>query len=172
MYLSEGSLEDEIKGKIYDHRLMKRLLPFLKPYRRPLYMALALILVGAALELAFPYITKIAIDGYIAKRDQRGLLFLSGILFIVLLLQLVCGYFETWLLQMSGQKIMRDLRNRLFAHVQALDVSYYDHTAVGKIMTRLTSDVDALNELFTSGLISISSTSSASGKTATVAVEV
>lgn len=156
MYFSNGgSLEDEIKGRIYDHRLMRRLLPYLRPYRRALVASLALILSGAALELAFPYVTKIAIDSYIVLGDRAGLLRLSVLLVGILLLQAVGGFFEAWLLQMTGQRIMRDMRTQLFEHVNALETRYFDRNPVGKIMTRLTSDVDALNELFTSGLISI-----------------
>lgn len=155
MQLNGGSLEDEIKGRIYDHRLMRRLLPFLRPYRGPLTIALLLILAGAAFELAFPYVTKIAIDTYISKGIGSGLLRLSMALIGILVLQLVAGFLETWLLQMSGQRIMRDMRNRLFDHLLHLETRYFDRNPVGKTMTRLTSDVDALNELFTSGLISI-----------------
>ncbi|MBI2838352.1 MAG: ABC transporter ATP-binding protein [Acidobacteria bacterium] len=155
MQLNGGSLEDEIKGRIYDHRLMKRLIPFLRPYRGPLGIALLLILAGAAFELAFPYVTKIAIDTYISKGIDSGLLRLSMVLIGILVLQLIAGFLETWLLQMSGQRIMRDMRNQLFDHLLHLETRYFDRNPVGKTMTRLTSDVDALNELFTSGLISI-----------------
>lgn len=155
MQLNGGSLEDEIKGRIYDHRLMRRLLPFLRPYRGPLTIALLLILAGAAFELAFPFVTKIAIDTYISRGIGSGLLRLSMALIGILVLQLVAGFLETWLLQMSGQRIMRDMRNRLFDHLLHLETRYFDRNPVGKTMTRLTSDVDALNELFTSGLISI-----------------
>lgn len=155
MNLNGGSLEDEIKGKIYDHRLMRRLMPFLSPYWRRLAFALTLILFGALLDLAFPYVTKIAIDTYIATGDRAGLLRLSVVLLAILFAHLITGYSETWTLQITGQRIMQDLRMRLFTHIRRLPVAYYDRNPVGKVMTRITSDVDALNELFTSGLISI-----------------
>lgn len=155
MNLNGGSLEDEIKGKIYDHRLMRRLMPFLSPHWRRLAFALTLILFGALLDLAFPYVTKIAIDTYIPTGDRAGLLRLSVVLLAILFAHLITGYSETWTLQITGQRIMQDLRMRLFTHIRRLPVAYYDRHPVGKVMTRITSDVDALNELFTSGLISI-----------------
>jgi len=155
MHYDGTSLEDDLKGRVYDHRLMKRLLPFLVPHWPALTVALALILAGAGLELVFPYITKIAIDRYIMTGNEHGLLVLAAALLLVLVLQLIVGFGEQWLLQMAGQRIMRDIRKRLLAHLLALDIRYYDRTPVGKIMTRVTSDVDALNDFFTSGLVSI-----------------
>ncbi|MEW6365052.1 MAG: ABC transporter ATP-binding protein [Acidobacteriota bacterium] len=155
IHLDGGSLEDDVKGKIYDHRLMRRLVPFLRPHTLRLSAALVLILGESALTLAFPYLTMVAIDRYIPTGDRVGLLLLAAALLGVIIAQVLTQFCETWILQTTGQLIMQDLRKRLFGHFSRMPVSYYDRNPVGKIMTRLTSDVDALNELFTSGLISI-----------------
>jgi ATP-binding cassette subfamily B protein len=111
--------------------------------------------VTAVLQLAGPYLTKIAIDDFIARGDLRGLGMVGGLLVVVMLFQAVIEYGQMQLMQTTGQEIMYDLRMQIFRHLQRLPLSYYDRTPVGRLMTRVTNDVDVLNELFTSGVVTI-----------------
>jgi ATP-binding cassette subfamily B protein len=147
--------EEEALGKAYDARLMRRLLGFLGPYRRQVSVAVALVLAAAALALAGPFLTKVAIDNYIARHDLRGLSVVGLLLILVMLLQAAIEYGQLLIMQGTGQEIMYDIRMKLFRHLQRLPLSFFDRTPVGRLMTRLTNDVDVLNELFTSGVVSI-----------------
>ena len=145
--------DDTLRG--VDGRLLRRLFGYLKPYRGWVAFAVLLALGEALLQLAGPYLTKEAIDNGIRHRDLEhldrvALLFLSA-----LLGGLVLNYLLTVITQRVGQHVMLDLRRALFDHLQRLPVSYYDRHPVGRIMTRVTNDVDVLHELFTSGVISI-----------------
>ena len=134
---------------------MRRLLRYLWPYRRPAFLALAAILAGAALQLVPPWLTLRAIDVYIPGRDIDGLR-TAGILYLLTLVaEFVFEYLQTTTLQMTGQRIMFDMRMQIYRHLQRLDVKFYDRNPVGRLMTRVTTDVDALNELFTSGVVSV-----------------
>ena len=147
--------EEEILGKAYDARLMRRLLSYLRPYWRSVLVALVAIVSASTLQLAQPYLIKVAIDEHIAVGDVSGLGFLAAVYVAVLVVSFGLEYLQTWTLQMTGQKIMFDMRMQVFGHLQRLDVQYYDRNPVGRLMTRVTTDVDVLNELFTAGVVSV-----------------
>lgn len=147
--------EDEALGKAYDSRLMKRLLGYIKPYRKYVIFAIVLNIAVAALPAVGPLLTKIAIDEYIAIGDYHGLLYISMLLFATLILQAVVQYFLTYYTQYLGQKTLYDLRTQLFKHTQKLALKFYDKTPIGRIVTRVTNDVEALGELFSSGIVAV-----------------
>ncbi len=147
--------DDEILGKAYDARLMRRLLTYLGPHWRYVVLAFAAILVDTGAALAQPYLIKIAIDGHIATGNLDGLGQLAWLYVGVLTAAFASEYVQTWALQLTGQRIMFDLRMEIYRHLQRLDLRFYDRHPVGRLMTRVTSDVDALNDLFTSGVITI-----------------
>src|SRR6185503_10823097 len=124
-------------------------------YRAQVAIALAAIVVHSVLQLAPPYLTKIVIDEYIPARDLSGLGLIALLYLGTLLVTFVLEYVQTWTLQMTGQRIMFDLRMQLYSHLQRLDLKFYDRNPVGRLMTRVTTDVDVLNELFTSGVVSV-----------------
>src|SRR6267154_4878075 len=162
--------DDEILGKAYDSRLMKRLLGYLRPYGWQVAVALGAIILKAAADVIGPYLTKTAIDKYLASAPGRphGLLdsWLSsdplkgigqiGMLYIgALLASFALEYTQTYLMQWTGQKVMFDLRSQIFRHLQRMSVAFFDKNPVGRLVTRVTSDVDALNEMFTAGVVAI-----------------
>ena len=147
--------EDEILTKSYDGRLMRRLLAYLKPHRRWALAALAAIVAGSLVQLAQPYLVKVAIDDYIAVGDLSGMTLIAGLFLVVLVAAFACEYAQTWLMQMMGQRIMFDIRMQVYGHLQRVSMSYFDRHPVGRTMTRVTSDVDVLNELFSSGVVAV-----------------
>lgn len=147
--------EEEAIGKTYDFRVARRLLRYLKPYVGSLIPALLLTLVLNLLGILQPKFTQYAIDWYIIPRDTTGLNIFVLVFLLVRLFHFVFSYFQEVLLNSVGQRVMYDLRSELYRKLQEQEVSYYDRNPVGRIMTRLTSDVDALNELFTSGVIDL-----------------
>jgi ATP-binding cassette subfamily B multidrug efflux pump len=147
--------EDEVLGKAYDSKLMKRLLNYIKPYRKYVFFAIFLNIIVAALGPLRPYLTEIAIDKYIAKSDYHGLLLIGILLFASLLLQAFIQYFLTYFTQLLGQKTIYDLREQLFTHTQKLALRFYDKTPIGRIVTRVTNDIGSLNDLFSSGIVMI-----------------
>jgi ATP-binding cassette subfamily B multidrug efflux pump len=147
--------DEEILGKAYDARLMRRLLEYLLPYWRAVAVALVAIVVGALAELAQPYLLKVAIDRHIAVGELDGLGGLAALFLFVLAIEFVADYGQTWTMQLTGQRMMFDLRMSVYRHLQRLDLRYYDRNPVGRLMTRVTSDVDALNDLFTSGVVTV-----------------
>ncbi len=147
--------EEEALGKAYDARLMRRLLTYLWPYRPIVAVALAAIIGHAVLQLAQPYLTKLAIDSYIATGDFAGLDRIAVVFLFVLLGSFLLECVQTYILQMTGQRIMFDLRMQVYGHLQKLDVRFFDRNPVGRLMTRVTTDVDVLNELFASGIVAI-----------------
>jgi ATP-binding cassette, subfamily B, multidrug efflux pump len=147
--------EEQVLGKAYDARLMRRLLVYIKPYRGSAYLAIACLLLGSSLSVVQPYLTKIAIDRYIRAHSDAGLSRIAVLYVLSLILVFGLSFGETWLLNLMGQKIMRDLRMEIFRRLQSLDVLFFDKNPVGRLMTRVTTDVDALNELFTAGVISV-----------------
>jgi ATP-binding cassette subfamily B protein len=147
--------DEESLGKAYDSLLMRRLLQYLRPYRRYVVLALAAIVSGAGLQLVQPYLMKVAIDQHIATGDLAGLDRI-GLLFLAILLgSFTLEFLQTWVLQLTGQRIMFDMRMQIYEHLQRLDVGFYDRNPVGRLMTRVTTDVDVLNDLFTAGVVSI-----------------
>jgi len=147
--------DDEILGKAYDARLMRRLLQYLRPYRRQVLFAFIAIIAGAAGQLVQPILIKKAIDEHIATGQLAGLDTLALIFLAILVAGFAFEYLQTWTMQLTGQRIMFDLRMAIYAHLQRIDLQYYDRNPVGRLMTRVTSDVDALNDLFTSGVVTI-----------------
>ncbi len=147
--------DDDVVGKAYDGRLMRRLLGYLRPYRINAALALSAIIASSMLQLAQPYLMKLAIARYIPARDVAGVnriaLWYLGILAGAFLLE----FTQTWLLQITGQRIMFDMRMQIYRYLQRLDLRFYDRNPVGRLMTRVTTDVDVINDMFTSGVVSI-----------------
>jgi ATP-binding cassette subfamily B protein len=147
--------DDDVIGKAYDARLMRRLLEYLRPYRGAATLALAAIICASMLQLAQPYLMKLAIDRYITNGDLRGIDRIA-VLYLFIIIGSICLEFtQTWLLQLTGQRIMFDMRTRIYEHLQRLDLRFYDRNPVGRLMTRVTTDVDVINDLFTSGVVSV-----------------
>lgn len=147
--------EEEVLGKAYDAKLMKRLLSYLKPYKHFVIFAILLNIIVAAIGPVRPYLTKVAVDDYIVNSDYRGLFLISILLFGSLLLQAVIQYFLTFYTQYLGQKTLFDLRTQIFNHIQRLALKFFDRTPIGRLVTRATNDVEALGELFSSGIVMV-----------------
>ena len=147
--------EEEVLGKAYDSRLMRRLITYLRPYKKYVALALVLILFESGLEVTFPWLTKIAIDRYIAVGNLDGLAVIAGVYVLLLFIRFVSASAETYVLQNTGQKIMYDMRMQIFRHLHTLPVSFYDKNPVGRLITRVVTDVDVLNEMFSAGIVSI-----------------
>ena len=118
-------------------------------------LALAAIVGHSMMQLTYPYLTKVAIDQHILTGDLTGLNQIVLLFLAILLASFLLEYLETYTMQMMGQRIMYDLRTQIYSHLQALDVQFYDRNPVGRLMTRVTTDVDALNDLFASGVIAV-----------------
>ena len=146
--------QDEVLGKAYDARLMRRLLGFMGPHRVAIGWTVVAIIGLSVLQLAPPYLTKVAIDAHITTGELDGLDTLALLFLGVLVLSYVLEYAQTYMIQVTGQRIIFDLRMRIQEHLQRLDVAFYDRNPVGRLMTRVTTDVDALNDLFASGVVS------------------
>ena len=147
--------EEEVLGKAYDATLMRRLLQYLRPYKRNVAVALAAIISASVLQLAQPYLMKLAIDRYIARGDLAGVDRIAIAFFFILLGSFILEYVQTWTLQITGQRIMYDMRLQIYRHLQRIDLQFYDRNPVGRLMTRVTTDVDVLNDMFTAGVVSI-----------------
>jgi len=147
--------DEEVLGKAYDGRLMRRLLGYLRPYKLQVVAALAALIGGSALQLAQPYLMKVAIDRYIANHDLSGLNLIALGFLAILLGSFVFEYLQTYILQYVGQRIMFDMRMQIYGHLQRVDVQYYDRNPVGRLMTRVTTDVDVLNDLFAAGVVTV-----------------
>ena len=147
--------EEEVLGKVYDARLMRRLLAYLAPYKLVVAVSLVLVLLVSALKLVGPILTKVAIDDYIAAGDLEGLNLIALVYGLALMAQFVISYFQIYIMNMAGQRVMADMRREIFSHLQRLQPAYFDKNPVGRLVTRVTTDVDALNELFTSGVVTI-----------------
>src|SRR5215510_14708250 len=162
------SQEEEVLGKAYDSRLMRRLLGYLRPYRWQVVIALASIVLKAGSDVLGPFLTKTAIDKYLSSTNHHsfldpylssrplvGIAQLGAAYLALLLLSFGLEYTKTYLMQWTGQKIMFDLRSHIFRHLQRMHIGFYDKNPVGRLVTRVTTDVDALNEMFTAGVVSI-----------------
>jgi ATP-binding cassette subfamily B multidrug efflux pump len=148
-------MDEDVVGKAYDSRLMRRLLRYLRPYRGSAFLALVAIISGSVLQLAQPYLMKIAIDRYIPAGNLSGMNLVAAGYLAIIVASFCLDFSQTWLLQNTGQRIMFDMRAQIYAHLQRLDLRYYDRNPVGRLMTRVTTDVDAINDMFTSGVVSI-----------------
>lgn len=155
MALEGYGQEEEIVGKAYDARLIKRLLKYLKPYRLQIVMATVLLILASLVQLAGPILIKIAIDEHIKTGNVAGLGMIVGLYVAVLVGQFASQYFQIYIMQWVGQKTMYDIRMKIFSHIEHLGLSFFDKNPVGRLVTRATSDVQALNELFTSGVVAI-----------------
>jgi len=164
--------EEEVLGKAYDSRLMKRLLVYLRPYWWQTTIALVSILLKVVLgpDVIGPFLTATVIDRYLTSAHGAshsilskwlnpnplvGIAQIAMIYFISLLFNFVLEFVQTYLMQWTGQKVMFDLRSQIFRHLQHMHVGFYDKNPVGRLVTRVTTDVDALNEMFTAGVVSI-----------------
>ncbi len=153
--MSAAPDDDPVAPQIYDWKLFVRLLGYLRPYKKEVAAAFLLIVAMAGLDLVGPYLTKVAIDRYIAKGDAGGLAGVAALFFLSLVGAFFVRFLQTVLMQMTGQRIMQDMRRQIFGHLQRLHVAYFDRHPVGRLMTRVTTDVDAVNELFTSGVVTV-----------------
>jgi ATP-binding cassette, subfamily B, multidrug efflux pump len=145
--------DEEVLGKAFDARLAKRLFAYVKPYRALMAGSLVLLLVDGLLQLAQPMLTRHVIDVAVPTRDGAAVQ-RDALLFVaVLAAQFFCSYGDTLLTTRLGQLVMHDLRGEIFAHLQRLSIPFFDKNPVGRLVTRATSDVEALNELFTSGVV-------------------
>ena len=161
--------EEEVLGKAYDSRLMKRLLRYLRPYRWQVVVALVSIVLKACADVLGPFLTMVAIDRYLAPthnkpawltswlspRPLTGIAEIAGIYVGLTVFSFLLEYLQTYFMQWAGQMVMYDLRSEIFRHLQRMHIGFYDKNPVGRLVTRVTTDVDALNEMFTSGVVSI-----------------
>jgi ATP-binding cassette subfamily B protein len=161
--------EEEIVGKVYDSHLMRRLLGYLKPYKWQTFTALVAIILKAGMDVIGPFLVSVEIDRYIDPKPGHHTVIdrwltpdpWTGITQVSLLYvgALLCSFFleftQTYIMQWAGQKAMFDMRSQIFAHLQRLHVSFFDQNPVGRLVTRVTSDVDALNDMFTNGVVAI-----------------
>ncbi len=167
---AKPSGDDDVLGKAYDSRLMRRLLTYLRPYTTQVALSLVAVITKAAADVAGPYLIKVAIDRYMTHTPSPGTWWLAkhlsadamtgvtqcaGLYLLALLVSYGLEFLQTYLMQWTGQQIMFDMRSQLFRHLQRMHVGFYDRNPVGRLVTRVTSDVDALNEMFTSGVLSI-----------------
>ena len=156
--------EEEALGKAYDSRLMRRLLEYMRPYAWRVFLALALVMVVTPLELAPPVLFQRAIDNYLVpgmngvlalSSAWRGILWISLLYFGVLCFDFLAQYIQIRIMQRVGQQTMYDMRTEIFGRLQRLPMSYFDKNPVGRLMTRVTTDVDALNDLFAAGVVTM-----------------
>jgi ATP-binding cassette subfamily B multidrug efflux pump len=161
--------EEEVLGKAYDSRLMKRLLTYLRPYKWQVGIALASILLKAGADVLGPYLTKVVVDRYLApvrglhtpldhflsNKPLGGIAQIATLYVGLLLFSFLLEYLQTYYMQWAGQKTMFDMRAQIFRHLQGMHIGFYDKNPVGRLVTRVTTDVDAVNEMFTSGVVSI-----------------
>jgi ATP-binding cassette subfamily B protein len=148
-------MQDDAIGKAYDATLMRRLMQYLRPHWAMVLVAFVAIVVGSALALAQPWLTQMAIDDHITPGDLPGLWRLGRWFLAVLVLSFASEFIRTSVMQTIGQRILHTVRRDVFTHLQQLDVKFYDRNPVGRLMTRVTTDVDALNDLFASGVITV-----------------
>lgn len=153
--MSRGFADDELLGKAYDGRLMRRLATFVAPHWRPLALAVALLIGAALTELAPPLLVQQAIDGPISQGQLDGLWPIFALYALSLVATFGLRYVHNFLINSVGQTVMQELRVRLFRHVQRMSLSFFDRNPVGRLLTRITNDVDSLNEFLTQGLVQI-----------------
>ncbi len=147
--------DDEILGKAYDSNLMMRLIRYLRPYKWQVTGAIVLSMVVALLESVRPFFTKIAVDDNIAKGDKEGLLYTTMLFFAVLMIRGVMQFFNAYLTQWIGQKTIYDLRIEIYRHLQYRSLRFFDKNPIGRLITRVTNDVEVLNEMFSSGIVMV-----------------
>lgn len=165
-------MEEELLTKAYDRRLMLRLLRYAWPYRRAVAVSVVFLLTASVMQILGPLLTKLAVDRYLAPQPENppivtpldgwlsadpwtGITQIALLYIASILIGMLGEFGQTYLMQRTGQYAMFDLRRQLVGHLQKLDIAYYDRNPVGRLVTRVTTDVDALNELFSSGLVAI-----------------
>src|SRR5579863_1028857 len=161
--------EEEVLGKAYDSRLMKRLITYLRPYKWQVTVALVSILIKACADVLGPYLTKVVVDRYLApvrglhtpldrflsNKSLVGIGQIASLYVALLVFSFLLEYLQTYFMQWAGQMTMFDMRAQIFRHLQRMHIGFYDKNPVGRLVTRVTTDVDAVNEMFTSGVVSI-----------------
>jgi ATP-binding cassette subfamily B protein len=147
--------EEEVLGKAYDARLMRRLIKYLKPYRWHVALGIVLSLLVSAMEAVRPYFTKIAVDTNIAQGDDHGLLLTMLVFLIIMIVRGFIQYANAYLTQWIGQRTIFDLRMEVYRHLQKLSLKFYDRNPIGRLITRVTNDVEVLNEMFSSGIVMV-----------------
>ncbi len=147
--------DEEILGKAYDSRLMKRLLHYLRPYRGYVAMGIVLSIAVSGLEAVRPWFTKHAVDVNISSHDEKGLLLTTVAFLGVLVVRGVIQYANAYLTQWIGQKTIFDLRMELYEHIQRLGLKFFDRNPIGRLITRVTNDIEVLNEMFSSGIVMV-----------------
>jgi ATP-binding cassette subfamily B protein len=148
-------VDEDLPGRAYEHRLVRRLWGHTRPHRRALAGAAVLFPLSAGADLLPPYLVKIAIDEHILRGDWPGLSRIGFLFVATLLVQYALRYVQIYLATWTGQRVVHDLRETLFAHVQRLPAAFFDRNPVGRVMTRILSDVEAIGEVFTAGLVAI-----------------
>ena len=146
---------EEMLGRAYDARLMRRLWPFVRPHWGLAALAFVLIPLGIAFEVAQPYLLKIAIDNHIALHAIDGLATVAGLFVSCVILQALSGYAQLYALQLLGQRSMHDLRQATYRHVITRRAAFYDRMPVGRLLTRMTNDIENINEMFASGVVTL-----------------
>ncbi len=149
------SMHQDEEYRQIDIKLLKRLIIYLKPYKWQTYLAIFLTILASALFPLRPYLIKIAIDDYISIADWNGLLNIILLIFSVLIINGVLQFAQTYLMQWVGQNVLLSIRQNLFTHIQKLSLKFFDKNPVGRLVTRVTNDVEVLNELFSSGVVMI-----------------
>ncbi|HEY9137767.1 MAG TPA: ABC transporter ATP-binding protein, partial [Terriglobus sp.] len=168
---AKSAHDEEVLGKAYDSRLMKRLLTYMRPYAGHAGLSFASILLKAGADVVGPYLVLVATDRYmtghntafvphwfaqlLSPRPIIGITECAALYCCALLLSYALEFLQTYLMQWTGQRIMFDMRSQIFRHLQRMHVGFYDRNPVGRLVTRVTSDIDALNEMFTSGVLAI-----------------
>ena len=147
--------DEEALGKAYDSRLMKRLLTYVRPYRWAVTLAVLLLVVMSLLQVAVPYLTQRAIDDYITPGNLDGLGSMALLFGVVMLFGAVTRFAQGYLTAWLGQKVLHDIRMQVFSHLQRLHLAFFDKNPVGRLLTRVTNDVNTLNEMFSSGVVTI-----------------
>ncbi|MFQ5604387.1 MAG: ABC transporter ATP-binding protein [bacterium] len=153
--MSQNFHEEEILEKSYDSRLMARLLSYLTPFKTVVVLSVFVLLVASFTQLAGPFLTKLGIDNYIAKNDFSGLNIICLLFLGILVVEFFLIFLQTYLINWIGQKAMYDLRKQLFAHIQKLPIPYFDKNPVGRIVTRVTTDIESLHQMLSSGVVAI-----------------
>lgn len=153
--MADASHQEETLGKAYDFKLIRRLWHFIRPYKRLFLLSLLLLPLQQAFGLAQPYLMKVGIDQYIAGRDLWGLQSVMLLFFAALVGEMFAAFAHYYVAMLVAQRSLADLRVAVFSHVQELPMSYFDRNPVGRLVTRMTTDVDVLQEMFSSGVVTL-----------------
>jgi len=153
--MSPDAHEEDVLGKAYDARLARRLLPYVRPHRTLLALSIAFLLLISGAQLAQPYIIKLVIDGPLRAGDPAGLWPLALLFALTAAFEFGCRFAQMYSLEITGQRVIRDLRSDVYRHLQRLPAAYFDRNPVGRLVTRLTSDVENLAEVFSSGIVTL-----------------